>query len=104
MEACIGRANTTAATDMWLLIDEQVNQRGGPNFPRRMSTRVEGAHELVAHENYIVYIDQIVAQCTVILRAELPVARQFPPAGQPQQQRLDYAGLELLNPWDAVVR
>ena len=39
---------------MWLLIDDQVEQLADPNFPRRPSTRVPGAHELVAHENYVV--------------------------------------------------
>ena len=43
---------------MWLLIDDQVEQLADPNFPRRTSTRVPGAHELVAHENYVVYFDQ----------------------------------------------
>lgn len=76
--AWIARDNAGAATDLWLLIDEQVDQLAGPNFPRRPSTRVVGAHELVAHENYIVYFDQDEATCTVTLRAVVHVARQFP--------------------------
>ena len=43
---------------MWLLIDDQVERLADPNFPRRPSPRVTGAHELVARENYIVYFDQ----------------------------------------------
>jgi toxin ParE1/3/4 len=42
------------------------------------SARVAGAHELVAHENYIVYFDQDEQQCTVTFRAVVHVARQFP--------------------------
>lgn len=77
--AWIARDNARAAIDMWLLIDEQVDQLADPNFPHRPSTRVAGAHELVAHENYIVYFDQDEAACTVTIRAVVHVARQFPP-------------------------
>jgi toxin ParE1/3/4 len=79
IEAWIARDNAHAATDMWLLIDEQVDQLVDPNFPRRPSARVAGAHELVAHENYIVYFDQDEDHCTVTVRAVVHVARQFPP-------------------------
>jgi toxin ParE1/3/4 len=79
IEAWIARDNAHAATDMWLLIDEQVDQLRDPNFPRRASTRAAGAHELVAHENYTVYFDQKEADCTVTVRAVVHVARQFPP-------------------------
>jgi plasmid stabilization system protein ParE len=54
----MARDNPSTAIDMWLLIDQQVDQLADPNFPRRPSTRVAGAHELVAHKNYIVYFDQ----------------------------------------------
>jgi toxin ParE1/3/4 len=63
--AWVAEDNPIAATDLWLLIDEQVDQLADPNFPRRPSTRVPGAHELVAHENTIVYFDQSEADCTV---------------------------------------
>lgn len=79
IEAWIARDNAHAAAGMWLLIDEQVDQLSDPNFPRRPSARVPGAHEVVAHENYIVYFDQDEDQCTVTVRAVVHVARQFPP-------------------------
>lgn len=78
IEAWIARDNPGAALDMWLLIDQQVDQLADPNFPRRPSTRVAGAHELVAHDNYIVYFDQHEGDCTVTVRAVVHVARQFP--------------------------
>lgn len=81
IEAWIAQDNPSAAIDMWLLIDEQVDQLADPNFPRRASTRVAGAFELVAHENYIVYFDQDERDCTVTVRAVVHVARQFPPLG-----------------------
>jgi toxin ParE1/3/4 len=74
----IGRDNKIAAIDMWLLIDEQVDKLSNPSFPRRASSRIQGAYELVAHENYIVYFDQDPANCTVTIRAVVHVARQFP--------------------------
>jgi hypothetical protein len=33
----------------------------------------------VAHENYVVYFDQHEADCTLVVRAVVHVARQFPP-------------------------
>ena len=59
----------SAAADMWRLIDDQVERLADPNFPRRASTRVAGAHELVAHENYIVYFDQDESNCSITVRA-----------------------------------
>ena len=76
--AWIARGNASAAAAMWLLIDDQVEQLADPNFPRRASTRVAGAHELVAHENYIVYFDQDESNCSITVRAVVHVARQFP--------------------------
>jgi plasmid stabilization system protein ParE len=78
IETWIAQDNPAAAADMWLLIDEQVDKLADPNFPRRASTRVAGAFELVAHENYIVYLDQNESDCTVTVRAVVHVARQFP--------------------------
>ena len=78
IEAWIARDNPSAAIDMWLLIDQQVDQLADPNFPRRPSTRVAGGHELVAHENYVVYFDQDERDCTATIRAVVHVARQFP--------------------------
>lgn len=78
IEAWIAQDNPTAAIDLWLLIDDQVSQLSNPNFPRRASTRVPGAFELVAHENYIVYFDQNEVDCSVTVRAVVHVARKLP--------------------------
>ena len=78
IEAWIARDNPLAAVDMWLLIDDQVECLADPNFPRRKSTRVTLAYELVAHENYMVYFDQDEDRCIVTVRAVVHVARQFP--------------------------
>lgn len=74
----IAQDNPVAATDMWLLIDTQVDRLSDPNFPRRPSDRVTGAYELVAHANYIVYFDQTESDCSLTVRAVVHVARQFP--------------------------
>jgi toxin ParE1/3/4 len=78
IEAWIAKDNPLSAVDMWLHIDDQVAHLADPNFPRRESTRVTGAFELVAHQNYIVYFDQDEINCTVTVRAVVHVARQFP--------------------------
>ena len=78
IEAWIARNNVSAAVVMWLLIDDQVEQLADPDFPRRASTRVAGAHELVAHENYMVYFDQDESHCSITVRAVVHVAREFP--------------------------
>ena len=78
IEAWIAQDNASAAVAMWLLIDDQVEQLADPNFPRRTSTRVPGAHELVAHENYVVYFDQDESNCTLTVLAAVHVARQVP--------------------------
>ena len=62
---------------MWLLIDDQVGQLPTPIF-RAGQARLAGAHELVAHENYIVYFDQDESNCSIIVRAVVHVTRQFP--------------------------
>ena len=78
IEAWIAQDNASAAVAMWLLIDDQVEQLADPNFPRRPSTRVAGAHELVAHENYVVYFDQDDSTCSITVLAAVHVARQVP--------------------------
>ena len=78
IEAWIARDNVSASVGMWLLIDDQVEQLADPNFPRRPSPCVAGAHELVAHENYFVYFDQDESNCSITVRAVVHVARQFP--------------------------
>lgn len=79
IEAWIAQDNPSAAIAMWLLIDEQVDKLADPNFPRRISTRVPGSYELVAHENYIVYLDQDDDQCLVTVHAVVHAARITPP-------------------------
>ena len=55
IETYVAQDNPHAATELWLLIDEQVDQLADPNFPRRKG-RVSGTKELVAHESYIVIL------------------------------------------------
>ena len=78
IEAWIAQDNASAAVAMWLLIDDQVEQLAEPNFPRRPSSRVPGACELVARENYVVYFDQDESNCTITVLAAVHVARQVP--------------------------
>jgi toxin ParE1/3/4 len=75
IETHIAQDNPLAATEMWLSIDEQVANLEDPNFPRRLG-RVAGTLELVAHENYIVILEQ--HGDTVIALDVLHVARQYP--------------------------
>ena len=63
---------------MWLLIDDQVEQLADPNFLRRPSSRVAGAYELVAHENYVVYFDQDDSARAITVLASVHLARQIP--------------------------
>jgi plasmid stabilization system protein ParE len=55
IEAHIVIDSPRAALEMWMLIDELVDQLADPNFPRRKG-RVPGTLELVAHQNYIVIL------------------------------------------------
>jgi toxin ParE1/3/4 len=75
IEAHIAHDNPLAATQMWLEIDDQVQSLADPNFPRRLG-RVAGTLELVAHENYIVILEQ--HGDTVIALDVLHVARKYP--------------------------
>jgi toxin ParE1/3/4 len=76
VEAYISQDNPSAALDLWLHIDDQVSQLADPNFPRRLG-RVAGTLELVAHENYVVIVEQLGQVVTVL--DVLHVARQYPP-------------------------
>lgn len=78
IEARIAGDNPSAAIDMWLLVDQQVDHLADPNFPRRPNTRVTGAHEVAAHENYTMYFDQRESDCTVTVREVVHVAREVP--------------------------
>ena len=75
IQTYIAQDNQVAAIDMWLLIDDQVSQLADPNFPRRLG-RVAGTLELVAHENYVVVLEQ--SRDVVTMLDVLHVARQYP--------------------------
>lgn len=65
IEAYIAQDNPRAAADLWLDIDEQVDALADPKFPRRPG-RVAGTMELVAHENYIVILEEDATTVTVL--------------------------------------
>jgi toxin ParE1/3/4 len=78
IECWIAQDNASAAVVMWLLIDDHLEQLADPNFQRRPSPRVAGAHELVAYENYVLYFDQEESTCSITVLAAVHVARQVP--------------------------
>ncbi len=65
IEDFIAQDNPAAALDMWFLIDDQVERLADPKFPRRPG-RVPGTMELVAHENYIVILQEDLHTVTVL--------------------------------------
>jgi plasmid stabilization system protein ParE len=65
IEAFIAKDNTAAALDMWFLIDDQVEKLSDAKFPRRPG-RVPGTMELVAHENYVVILEED-SECVTVL-------------------------------------
>lgn len=65
IEADIATDNPEAALDLWLHIDDQVAKLADPNFPRKIG-RIKGTKELVAHENYIVVLEEDVNSVTVL--------------------------------------
>jgi len=65
IEAFIAKDNAAAALDMWFLIDDQVEKLADSKFPRRHG-RVTGTMELVAHENYIVILEEDSLSVTVL--------------------------------------
>lgn len=65
IEARIARDNPTAGSDMWLHIDEQVDELADPNFPRRLGSAPD-TFELVAHPNYIVILEEDGTTVTVL--------------------------------------
>lgn len=72
----IAKDNHAAAVDLWLHIDDQVAKLADPNFPRRPG-RVKGTKELIAHENYIVILEEDASTVTVL--NVVHVRRQWPP-------------------------
>lgn len=79
IEAFIAKDNPAAALAMWFLIDDQVTKLADPKFPRR-SGRVTGTIELVAHENYIVILEED-SSCVTVLN--VVHARQQWPMREP---------------------
>jgi plasmid stabilization system protein ParE len=75
IEAYIAQDNPKAGADMWLHIDDQVEQLSDPIFPRRHG-RVSGTFELVAHPNYIVILEE--NSTTVIALNVMHVRRKYP--------------------------
>lgn len=65
IESYIARKNPQAGSDMWFHIDDQVGMLADPMFPRRIG-RVPGTFELVAHENYIVILEEDDTTVTVL--------------------------------------
>ncbi len=65
IEAYIAKDNPRAAADLWLDIDEQVDKLADPKFPSRPG-RATGTMELVAHENYIVILEEDATTVTVL--------------------------------------
>jgi toxin ParE1/3/4 len=65
IEAYIAKDSQRAGADMWLHIDDQVEKLADPKFPRRPG-RVAGTFELVAHENYIVILEEDATTVTVL--------------------------------------
>lgn len=65
IEAYIADDNPKAGAEMWLFIDEQVDNLADPKFPRRPG-RVRGTTELVAHANYVVILEEDATTVTVL--------------------------------------
>ncbi len=57
IEAYIAQKNPQAGANMWLHIDDQVEQLASPLFTCRPGI-VAGTLELVAHRNYIVILEE----------------------------------------------
>ncbi|OYU32316.1 MAG: stab protein [Comamonadaceae bacterium PBBC2] len=66
LSAHVAKDNPKAAAKLRINIDDQVTQLADPNFPRKLG-RVKGTHELVAHPNYIVIVEENAKTVTVLL-------------------------------------
>jgi toxin ParE1/3/4 len=75
IEAYIAQDNPKAGADMWLHIDDQVEQLSDPIFPRRRG-RVSDTFELLAHPNYIVILEE--NSTTVTALNVMHVRRKYP--------------------------
>jgi toxin ParE1/3/4 len=65
IEAYIAQDSPRAGLDMWLYIDEQVDELADSKFPRRIG-RVPDTVELVVHENYIVILEEDATSVTAL--------------------------------------
>ena len=66
LSAQVAKDNPMAAARLRINIDDQVSQLSDPNFPRKIG-RVKGTFELVAHQNYIVILEESAKTVTVLL-------------------------------------
>lgn len=66
LSAQVAKDNPRAAARLRINIDDQVSQLSDPNFPRKIG-RVKGTFELVAHQNYIVILEESAKTVTVLL-------------------------------------
>ena len=73
--AYVAQDSPGAAARLRLRIDDQVSKLADPNFPRRRS-RIVGTKELVAHENYIVILNEDETSVTAL--NVVHAKRQFP--------------------------
>ena len=71
----VAEDNPAAALALEMQIHSQVDQLTDPNFPRRHG-RVAGTMVIVAHQNYIVLLQQTASTVTAL--AVMHVARLYP--------------------------
>lgn len=75
IEAYIAQDNPRAGATLWLHIDDQVARLADPLCPRRPG-RVAGTRELVAHENYLVILEE--NETTVTALAVVHARQRYP--------------------------
>ncbi|AOY94607.1 stab protein [Cupriavidus sp. USMAA2-4] len=75
IEAYIAQGNPRAGATLWPHIDDQVARLADALFPRRPG-RVAGTRELVAHENYLVILEE--NEMTVTALAVLHARQRYP--------------------------
>lgn len=75
IEAYIAQDNPQAGADMWLHIDDQLEQLADPIFTCR-SGGVVGTFELVAHRNYIVILEE--DETTITALNVVHARKQYP--------------------------
>ena len=75
IEAYIAQDNPKAGADMWLYIDDQVDNLADPAIYRKKG-RVDGTLELVLHPNYIVILEEVAT--TVIVLNVVHAREKYP--------------------------